>query len=63
MTQWTMSNLAAVSKLVALMRSAASIESAASTESAAKASDKFKRWIVQDLMKTLLGRKTIQGRQ
>jgi len=63
MTQWTMSNSVAVSKLVALMRSTASIESAVSTESAIGASDMFGRWIVQDLMKTLLGRRTIQGRQ
>jgi len=53
MTQWTMS------KLVELMRSTASIESAVSTESATGASDKFGRWTIQDLMKTLLGRRTI----
>ena len=43
MTQWTMSNSAAVSKLVALMRSATSIESAASTKSTTEVSDKFRR--------------------
>jgi len=63
MTQWTMSNSAAVSKLVALIRSTTSIELAVLTELAVGASDMFVRWIVQDLMKTLLGRRTIQGRQ